>query len=173
MADLRSFNAGQGTSNRHYDLVPDGNYVAVITKSSDRRTKAGTGIYLLLTFLIIEGPFANRLVWAWLNLQNRSKAADFYAQQEFDAICRALGMQRPNDSTELHGWPLVIQVGHKRRTDNGELTNVICGYSSQPPQPAAPVAPANAITSFRVPTNSAPTAPSNTPSPWPQQWPQS
>ncbi len=37
----------------------------------------------------------------------------------------------PKDSVELHNLPLLIKVGHKKRDDTGELTNVIKGYEKK------------------------------------------
>ena len=44
------------------------------------------------------------------------------ARAELSAICRAVGVLAPNDSTELHNLPLVIHVRCKKRQDTGEIT---------------------------------------------------
>jgi hypothetical protein len=51
----------------------------------------------------------------------------------------------PKDSLELHNLPLVITVGHKKRQDTGEITNVIKGYAKKDaPAPKATAATGNA-----------------------------
>ena len=39
---------------------------------------------------------------------------------------------------ELHNLPLVISVGHKKRQDTGEITNVIKGYERKDAAAARP-----------------------------------
>ena len=58
---------------------------------------------------------------------------------------RAIGVMQPKDSVELHNVPLEINVGLKKRDDNGEFTNVIKGYGkkggSPAPRPTASAGP--------------------------------
>lgn len=139
MADLTGFDANQVEPAGDFDPIPAGKYVAVITESELKPTKAGTGTLLQLTFQVNEGPFKNRLLWTRLNLENPNATAVKIARGELSAICRAVGVLAPNDSMELHNLPLVIHVRCKKRADTGELTNEIKGYSKQepPPPPAA------------------------------------
>jgi hypothetical protein len=142
MANLNGFDANQVEPAKSYDPIPDGKYLAVITDSEMRPTKAGTGSYLQLTFEIIEGPHKGRLLWARLNLDNPNPTAVAVARAELSAVCRAVGVLAPNDSVELHNLPLVIHVKCKKRSDTGELTNEVRGYSPKAvlaDQPARPV----------------------------------
>jgi hypothetical protein len=145
MADLRGFDANNVEPAGDFEPIPAGKYLAVITESEFKPTKAGTGNYLQLAFQIIEGPYTNRLLWARLNLDNANDTARKIAQGELSAICRAVGVLAPNDSVELHNLPLVIHVRCKKRSDTGEITNEIKGYSKKetpqpPPAAAAPAA---------------------------------
>ncbi|MCO6455494.1 MAG: DUF669 domain-containing protein [Pirellulaceae bacterium] len=141
MADLRGFDANNVEPAGDFEPIPAGKYLAVITESEFKPTKAGTGSYLQLTFQITDGPCANRLLWARLNLDNPNETARKIAQGELSAICRAVGVLAPNDSVELHNLPLVIHVRCKKRSDTGEIANEIKGYakkeSPQPPPAAA------------------------------------
>jgi hypothetical protein len=137
MADLRGFDANTVEPAGDFDPIPAGKYLAVITESEMKPTKAGTGNYLQLTFQVIDGPYANRLLWARLNLDNPNDTARKIAQGELSAICRAVGVLAPNDSVELHNLPLLIHVRCKKRSDTGEITNEVKGYSKKE-SPAAP-----------------------------------
>jgi len=139
MADLRGFDANNVEPSGDFDPIPAGKYLAVITESEMKPTKAGTGHYLQLTFQIIEGPFQNRLLWARLNLDNPNDTTRKIAQGELSAICRAVGVLAPNDSVELHNLPLVIHVRCKKRNDTGEIVNEVKGYAKKE-APAAPAA---------------------------------
>lgn len=144
MADLTGFDANQVEPAGDFDPIPAGKYAAVITDSEMKPTKAGTGTLLLLTFMVIEGQYKNRLLWTRLNLENPNATAVKIARGELSAICRAVGVLAPNDSVELHNLPLVIHVRCKKRADTGELTNEIKGYSKQEsPPPTAAAAAAN------------------------------
>jgi hypothetical protein len=140
MADLRGFDANNVEPTSDFEPIPAGKYEAVITESEMKPTKSGTGQYLQLTFQIIEGEYKNRLLWARLNLQNPNAIAVQIAQAELSAICRAVGVLAPKDSTELHNLPLLVSVRCKRRDDTGEITNEIKGYSKKEAPPAAPAA---------------------------------
>ncbi len=153
MANLNGFNAQEVDPAVGFDPIPAGNYLAVITETEMKPTKAGGGKYLQLTFQILEGEFKGRLVWARLNLENANATTVKIARAELSAICRAVGVMAPKDSVELQNLPLVIKVGCKKRQDTGELTNVLKGYERK----GAPASPAS-----RPPAASA----AGSPPPW-------
>ena len=131
MANLNGFNANEVDPAIGFDPVPAGKYIAAITESEMKPTKAGTGQYLQFTFQILDGEFKGRLLWARLNLDNPSEMAVKIARSELSSLCRAVGVMAPKDSLELHNLPLTITVGCKKRDDTGEMTNEIKGYDSK------------------------------------------
>ena len=131
MANLNNFDANNVDPSVALDPIPAGKYIAVITETEMKPTKAGGGKYLQATFQIIDGEYKGRLVWARLNLENKSEMTVKIARGELSAICRAVGVMAPKDSVELHNIPLEINVGLKKRDDNGEFTNVIKGYAKK------------------------------------------
>lgn len=156
MANLAGFDANRVEPSTDFDPLPAGKYLAVITDSEMKPTKAGTGNYLELTFEIIEGQHKGRKAWARLNLINGNETTVKFAQAELSALCRAVGVLAPNDSVELHNLPVVITVKCKKRADTGEITNEVKGYAkkdaSQPAQPAPgtqPTPPLNGTPPWR------------------------
>ncbi len=141
MADLRGFDASQVEPSADFEPIPAGKYPAMITESEMKPNKAGTGAYLQLTFQVLDGPYKNRFLWARLNLDNPNATAVQIARAELSAICRAVGVLAPNDSTDLHSLPLTIHVKCVKRADTGELSNELKGFSkkdsSPPPATAA------------------------------------
>ena len=131
MANLNGFDANQVEPADDLEPIPAGKYVAVITDSEMKPTKSGTGNYLQLTFQIVEGEYANRLLWVRLNLDNPNATAVQIARRELSSICRSVGVLVPTDSAELHNLPCMIHVRVKRRSDTGELQNEIKGYSKK------------------------------------------
>lgn len=131
MAGLSGFNANQVEPSQAFDAIPAGKYLAVITESEKKPTKNGSGQYLQLTFQILDGPYKGRILWARLNLENPNPTTVQIARQDLSAICRAVGVMTPGDSTELHNIPLLITVRQKKRPDTGDVGNEIKGYAKR------------------------------------------
>lgn len=131
MANLDGFDATTVDPMVAYDPIPAGDYLAVITASNMKRTKSGNGQYLELTFQLLDGEYKGRTLWARLNLDNPNATAVKIARAELSAICRAVGVMSPRDSSELHNLPLMIKVRLRSRDDNGEMTNEIKGYAAR------------------------------------------
>ena len=79
MSNLSGYNFDASTiePSSSYDPIPAGWYQAIISNSEMKPTRDGYGEYLSLTLQVIEGQYANRLVFARLNLKNANdKAVD-------------------------------------------------------------------------------------------------
>jgi hypothetical protein len=110
MASLNGFDASQVPEQQEFAALPEGQYVVIATASEMKPTKNGNGQFLQFTFEVLDGPQKGRKVWARLNLVNQNQTAVDIAQRELGAICRAVGIIKPNDSAELHNRPLLITV---------------------------------------------------------------
>ena len=154
MATL-NFNANEVEPSKAFDPIPAGKYIAVITDSEMKETRAGTGRYLQLEFEITDGEYAGRKLWARLNIENQNAEAVRLARADLSAICRAVNVLTPSDSIDLHNLPLVIKVHCRKDKNTGEITNDIRGYESKAnykPEPKqAPATPTNAQTA-RIPS---------------------
>jgi hypothetical protein len=145
MSDLSGFDASTVDPAVGFPPIPEGDYVAAIVGSETKPNSKRTGSYLQLMFEVLEGEYKGRKLWARLNLDNLSQQAVDMARAELSAICRAVGVLKPADSSALHDRPLTIQVVQRTRSDNGEPTNEIKKYSSTaspvPPPPTNDEAP--------------------------------
>ena len=152
---ILNFNANEVEPSKAFDPIPAGKYIAVITDSEMKETRAGTGRYLQLEFEITDGEFAGRKLWSRLNIENQNAEAVRMARADLSAICRAVNVLTPNDSADLHNLPLVIKVHCRKDKNTGEITNDIRGYESKAnykPEPKqAPATQATAQTA-RVPS---------------------
>ena len=150
-----NFNANEVEPSKAFDPIPAGKYIAVITDSEMKETRAGTGRYLQLEFEITDGEYTGRKLWSRLNIENQNAEAVRLARADLSAICRAVNVLTPSDSIDLHNLPLVIKVHCRKDKNTGEITNDIRGYESKAnykPEPKqAPAAPASAQTP-RVPS---------------------
>ena len=131
-ANLKGFDAREVEPMDSYEPLPTGTYLAAIVTSEMKPTKKGNGRYLEMKFQVLEGEHKGRNLWARLNLENPNDTAVRMARAELAAVCQAVGVPTPNDSTELHDLPLQVKVGMKRRDDTGELANEIKGYAAKP-----------------------------------------
>jgi len=127
MANLQGFKANEVEPMGEFSAIPAGKYLAVITGSEMKPTKAKTGNFLELTFEVIDGEFKGRKLWSRLNLENPNDTAVKIARSELSSICRAVGVPEPKDSAELHNLPLVIGVKQKAG-DDGEIRNEVKSY---------------------------------------------
>lgn len=150
MASLFGFDASQVPEQQDFSALPEGQYVAIITASEMKPTKNGNGQYLQFTFEVLDGQHKGRNLWARLNLQNPSQKAMDIAKIELGAICRAVGIIKPGDSSELHNKPILLTV-EVEIDERGKQGNNITKYESAGQMtpgfgmaPAAAAAPAGA-----------------------------
>lgn len=170
MASLNGFDASQVPEQMEFTALPEGQYVVIATASEMKPTKNGQGQFLQFTFEVLDGPRKGGKVWARLNLVNQNQTAVDIAQRELGAICRAVGIIKPNDSAELHNRPLVITVAVEidERKREG---NVIKKYEPVNAGGVAPVgnaAPAGAAPwgAAQQPAAAAPAAAAPAAAPW-------
>jgi len=127
------FNAAEAEEMDDFSPIPADDYLAAIVESEMCETAAKTGHYLKLKFSVLEGPFANRVLFANLNLDNPNQTAVDIARSELKSICSAIGKGDAtiDDSEELHDHPLMIKVVIEDRKDKpGEKSNRIKKYSA-------------------------------------------
>lgn len=130
MGNLTGFNAHNVEPNQAPEIIPAGTYDAVIVESDYKANKKGNGHNLHLTLQLLNGKFQNRKLWDVLCVDNPSNVAQRIAQGSLSAICRAVGVMNPNDSSELHNRPLkiVVKVG---QDDIGNPQSQIAGYKAR------------------------------------------
>lgn len=125
--NLSGFDANNVQPNEGFTPLPAGEYDAIIVESEMKPTKDNAGKYLQLKLQILNGKFQNRTLFDRLNLVNKNETAVQIAKGTLSAICRAVNVLTPNDSSELHSKPLSIKVAI-RNDQNGNPQNEIKGY---------------------------------------------
>lgn len=143
---LSGFDANAIEPSAPREVIAPGKYKAVITKSEERPTKAQTGSMLVLTCQIIEGPHNGVTLMDRLNLNNPNKTTEEIAQRTLSAICRAVGVMMPNESSDLHDKPLMITVKIKPAEGQYAPSNEISGYEPCGDGSVAAAAPVAAAT---------------------------
>jgi len=98
------------TSNRTYDVVPAGWYVAQITDAEVKQTKSGTGEYIKIRY-DIQGPTSQgRVVFGNLNVKNANPAAEKIGRQQLGDIMRSVGLSAVTDTDQLLGTTMQIKI---------------------------------------------------------------
>ncbi|MEK9896210.1 MAG: DUF669 domain-containing protein [Burkholderiaceae bacterium] len=134
-----------------YGPIPAGDYKAMITDSEMKPTRAGTGQYLQLVWEITEGQHTDRKIWDRLNLVNPNPTAVDIAKRDLASIMRAVGLDKIDDTEQLHYKEVMITVT-VRKGDNGyEDSNEIKAYA--PAGRSAPAAPAAVATPAAAPAS--------------------
>lgn len=147
------FDATTVAPQQEFDLLPAGKYLAQVIDSEVGPTKAQTGQILKLTFEIMDGEYANRRLWARLNIANENAQAQQIGLAQLSALCHAVGVTKLTDSLELHEKPVLITVKVRKAKPDDKYgdSNDVTGYSAvtaaggnpKPPvsKPAATVPP--------------------------------
>jgi len=130
MAQL-NFDASQVDPSVPFEAVPSDKYTAEITKSELKPTKAGDGSYLEIEYTIIEGEYKGRKVWDRLCLNHQTQKTVEIARANLSAVCHAVGVMKPRDSSELHNIPLTITVKTRRDDSTGNIFNEVKGYAKR------------------------------------------
>lgn len=139
MADLNGFDANDHEPSGEWTPLPKGQYVAMAKSSDWKDTANGKGRYLQFDLEVIDGEYKGRQLVDRLNLQNDNAKAVQIANGTLSAICRAVGVMRPKDSSELHNKPMLVSVDVEKFTknDGGEgLSNKIKAYKPVSATPA-------------------------------------
>ena len=122
MANLFGFDATQVPEQAEFGAIPAGDYVVIAIASEEKPTKKGDGSYVQFTFEVVDGAFKGRKIFSRLNLNNPNPVAMEIAQKELGAFCRAVGIMKPTDSSELHNKPILVtvdvEVDERKRTNN-------------------------------------------------------
>lgn len=121
MAKL-NFNAAEIAPATGNEPLPAGEYTMQIVNSDMRQNKNGSGEHLWLEFSILGPTQKGRKFWDRLNLIHDSAKTVEIANRQLSAICHAVGVLAPKDSTELHDRPLRVKIKVSEGRD-GSLQN--------------------------------------------------
>lgn len=126
MSNLSGFNAADVPEST-FGAMPEGKYTFIITESEKKATKAGTGEYLQMVMEVLDESYSGKKIWVRLNLWNPNPMAVQIAQQELASICKAVGVLKPSDSSDLHNKPFTGDVRIEKDNRDREQ-NIIKGY---------------------------------------------
>jgi len=112
-----------------YDLLPTGDYTAIIKAAEVKDTKAGTGRYINFQLEIVSGQHAGRVVFDLVNFENPNPVAQDIGQKTLSAICHATKVMQLNNPEQLCNIPMSIKLGIKKDAEYGDK-NTIKSYKA-------------------------------------------
>lgn len=130
MASLSDLGLKDVKADAGFEVIPAGEYPAIVAKSEMKPTKDGTGQRLNLTLQILSGQYQNRIVFDGLNVKNRSAQAEQIGRSQLKALCVAVNVPDPKASEELHGKPFTLKV-KIGKDQNGNPRNEVAGYKAR------------------------------------------
>ncbi len=154
-----NFDASQVDPAVPFEALPSDKYLVEITRSEVKPTKAGDGTYLELEYVVLDGAYRGRKVWDRLCLNHPLPKTVEIARANLSAICHAVGVLRPHDSSELHHIPFLVTVKVKKEESTGNIFNEVKGYSKR--ESLLSATPPQAPSAFPSQTTSYPQAPVN------------
>ena len=132
MADLSGFNANDYPAGSM--TISEGPHAFMITESKLVPTKADPSVsYLYLKLACLDESDKGKVVDERLNINHSKDQVRLIALQKLAAICKAVGVVSPKDSTDLHDKPFGATVKHKKTEWQGEerMENVLSRFVSR------------------------------------------
>lgn len=125
-----NFDASKIEISSGFELIPNGDYKALIIDTEWKENKAKTGGYLNLKVEIIDGQYKGRVFFEMLNLQNANPKAVEIAEQTLAKICLAINKPNVKDSSEILNIPLMVKMGSTPAQNGYEAQNKIKNFSA-------------------------------------------
>jgi hypothetical protein len=120
----------QNVKANDFEVIPPGDYPAIITECEEKPTKNNDGKRLNLKIQILDGKFQNRILFDGLNTENKSAIAQQIGRAQLKAVCIAINNLNPKDSSEILNKPLTVTVKVGKDQD-GNPRNEIKGYKAR------------------------------------------
>lgn len=108
-----SFDATQVAPDAGFEVIPEGWYNMLVEESEVKPTKdaVDTGnCYLKLKLKVIDGQYANRVIFTNLNIKNSNEVAEKIAKAQLSALCHAIGVLNFTQTEQLHNIPFKAKV---------------------------------------------------------------
>lgn len=119
----------QTTNENDFSPIPAGKYSVYIEDISINETRAGTGQYLRLKLRVADGqPYANRIIWTYINFQNTNPVAERIGQQKLNQLLLSCGLHVIQDTDELLNRVVLAQVVVREASNGYEASNDVKAF---------------------------------------------
>ena len=119
----------QTTNENDFSPIPAGKYSVYIEDISINETRAGTGQYLRIKLRVADGqPYANRIIWTYINFQNTNPVAERIGQQKLNQLLLSCGLHVIQDTDELLNRVVLAQVVVREASNGYEASNDVKAF---------------------------------------------
>ena len=119
----------QTTSENDFQPIPAGKYSVYIEDISINETRAGTGQYLRIKLRVADGqPYANRIIWTYINFQNTNPVAERIGQQKLNQLLLSCGLHVIQDTDELLNREVLAQIIVREASNGYEASNDVKAF---------------------------------------------
>ena len=134
-------------SSNDFQPIPDGWYRAEIVESRIEKTNKSKQAndnknqYLELTWRILDGQYARRVVWDIINVINENSETVRIGKQDLAKRCIGLGVDSFSNSSSLHNRPCMIKVTTRPASNGFDAKNKVSATrrDDSAPSESAPV----------------------------------
>jgi hypothetical protein len=154
------FNPMQYDPQAALDVMPAGWYKAVVSATDLRQNADKTGIILELSWKIVDGPFAGRVVKKTYNRTNPSQQAVDISNRELTSIAGCMNLWNGVQNTDqLCNIPMQIKLTTKKDSDYNDVKGYKDINGNDPVKPGAGAAPMSTGAPYAAPAMPPPAAP--------------
>ena len=119
----------QTTSENDFQPIPAGKYSVYIEEITINETRAGTGQYLRIKLRVADGqPYANRIIWTYINFQNTNPVAERIGQQKLNQLLLSCGLHVIQDTDELLNREVLAQIIVREASNGYEASNDVKAF---------------------------------------------
>lgn len=107
-----------------FDVMPAGQYNAVVKQADLMPTKSGTGEYIKLRLDVVGPTHAGRVIFTNLNIRNPNPQAENIGRQQLGVIMQAAGVAALEDTNQIIGATVGLTVAIKDDPTYGRQNEV-------------------------------------------------
>ena len=124
-----------------FEIIPKGTEVTLkATEAEEKKTSAGTGSYIAVTFEVTKGEHVGRKIWQNFNVHNPNDKAEKIGREQIAGWARACGKPNAQDTDELLERPFNAKLGIEKGTggysDKNKIDSFLLPGSSSGAKPA-------------------------------------
>ena len=112
-------------SDYNSSLLPEGQYELMVSGIKEKPTKAGTGSYLQVEYVIVGGDSANMKIFDLININNPNSACERIGRARLCNLMCACGMEGITNASQLMGGRFTGIIGVKPGNNGYSDSNVV------------------------------------------------
>lgn len=110
-----------------FDPLPEGDYAVMMIASEIKPTKEGNGMYMSTRLQVLEGKYANRLIFHNITIRNNNTLAVQIGHEQLKDLKDAVKLEKVSDSSQFHNIPITVAITCKKGRD-GSMENRVARF---------------------------------------------